>query len=111
LIQVVGTGGKGSTCRFLEYGLSLVGKAGSFMSPHLFDYRERFSINGSFVDQKDVSWAWEERVKPHCVQVALRNADHVHTFHEVSILMALAIRPLALLVASAIVLATCVPWP
>ena len=91
LIQVVGTGGKGSTCRFLECGLSLAGKAGSFMSPHLFDYRERFSINGAFVDQEDVAWAWEERVKPHCLRLALRNADHVHTFHEVSILIALAI--------------------
>lgn len=91
LIHVVGTGGKGSTCRFLEQGLSVVGKAGSFMSPHLFDYRERFSINGEFVSQEDVAWAWEERVKPYCLRLALTNGDHAHTFHEVSILLALAI--------------------
>lgn len=91
LIHVVGTGGKGSTCRFLEQGFSVVGKAGSFMSPHLFDYRERFSINGEFVSQEDVIWAWEERVKPHCLRLALENSDHAHTFHEVSILVALAI--------------------
>jgi dihydrofolate synthase/folylpolyglutamate synthase len=91
LFQVVGTGGKGSTARFLELGFSCAGKAGALMSPHLFDYRERFSINGEFASQEDVAWAWEERVKPHCLQVALRNHHHAHTFHEVSILIALAL--------------------
>lgn len=91
LIHVVGTGGKGSTCRFLEHGLGVVGKTGSFMSPHLFDYRERISIGGQFVRQADIIWAWEERVKPHCLRLALRQATHAHTFHEVSILVALAI--------------------
>lgn len=91
LVHVAGTGGKGSTCRFLEIGFGLLGKAGAFMSPHLFDYRERFSVDGQFVSQQDIQWAWEERVKPHCVQLALHNLDHVHTFHEVSILIALSL--------------------
>ena len=47
LVHVAGTGGKGSTCRFLEVGFGCVGKAGAFMSPHLFDYRERFSIGAT----------------------------------------------------------------
>ena len=91
LIHVAGTSGKGSTCRFLEMGLSALGKAGAFMSPHLFDYRERFSINGEFVRQADVAWAWETRVQPHCVRLALHNPHHTHTFHEASILIALAL--------------------
>ncbi len=91
LIHVVGTSGKGSTCRFLEAGFGVLGKAGSFMSPHLYDYRERFSINGEFASQEDVTWAWEERIKPHCLRIAGRNSNHAHTFHEVSILLALAI--------------------
>ncbi len=91
LIHVVGTGGKGSTCRFLEVGLRAVGKTGAYMSPHLFDYRERFSINGDFVSQADVIWAWEERVRPHCVRSALRGHAYGHTFHEVGILMALTL--------------------
>ena len=33
LIHVAGTGGKGSTCRFLEMGLSCAGKAGAFDIP------------------------------------------------------------------------------
>ena len=91
LIHVAGTGGKGSTCRFLEVGFSCVGKAAAFMSPHLFDYRERFSIGGEFVSQDDITYIWETRVRPHCVALAVENAAHVHTFHEVSILIALAL--------------------
>jgi len=90
-IHVVGTGGKGSTSRFLEMGFGTVGKAGAFMSPHLFDYRERFSVGGEFVSQDDVQWAWEQRVRPYVIKLALRRPDHVHTFHEVSILLALSI--------------------
>ena len=91
LIHVAGTGGKGSTCRFLEMGLSCAGKAGAFFSPHLFDYRERFSIGGEFASQADVTAAWERRVRPFCVRLSLRNPEHTHTFHEVSILLALAL--------------------
>ena len=51
LVQVVGTSGKGSTSRFLETGFGCVARSGAFMSPHLFDYRERFSLNGEFATQ------------------------------------------------------------
>jgi dihydrofolate synthase / folylpolyglutamate synthase len=91
LIHVAGTGGKGSTCRFLEMGLSCAGKSGAFFSPHLFDYRERFSVGGRFVAQADVIAAWEHRILPFCTSLSLRNAAHTHTFHEVSILLALAL--------------------
>jgi dihydrofolate synthase/folylpolyglutamate synthase len=91
LVHVAGTGGKGSTCRFLEMGLGCFGKAGAFFSPHLFDYRERFSIGGEFASQADVTAAWENRIRPFCTRLALRNPAHTHTFHEVSILMALAL--------------------
>jgi dihydrofolate synthase / folylpolyglutamate synthase len=91
LVHVVGTSGKGSTSRFLEMGFSCVGKSGALMSPHLFDYRERFSVNGEFVSQDDIMWAWHERIQPHCVQLALQNPQHTHTFLGVSILMGLAL--------------------
>ena len=91
LVHVAGTGGKGSTCRFLELGFSCIGKAGAFMSPHLFDYRERFSINGEFVEHQAINQAWEEHVKPHCVQISLNNQQHTHSFLEVSILIALTL--------------------
>lgn len=91
LVHVVGTSGKGSTSRFLELGFACVGKSGAFMSPHLFDYRERFSINGEFVSQEEVMWAWEERIQPHCVQLTLHNPHQTHTFLGVSILIGLAL--------------------
>ncbi len=91
LIHVAGTGGKGSTCRFLEMGLACAGKSGSFLSPHLFDYRERFSVGGQFVSQGAVMAAWENRIRPYCVRLSLHNPAHTHTFHEVSILLALAL--------------------
>lgn len=90
-IHVAGTSGKGSTSRFLEVGLNCAGKAGAYMSPHLFDYRERFSIGGEFVSQADVHWAWEERIKPYCLRLTLHNPHQVHTFLEVSLLIALAL--------------------
>ncbi len=91
LIHVAGTGGKGSTCRFLEVGFGCAGKAGSFMSPHLFDYRERFSIDAEFVSRDDVQWAWTQIVQPYCVQLSLKNPTYTHTFLEVSILIALTL--------------------
>ncbi len=91
LIQVAGTSGKGSTCRFLEAGLACLGKAGAFLGPHLFDYRERFSIDGTAVTQDAVTQVWETTVKPHLIELALENEQHLPTFHEVNILMALAL--------------------
>ncbi len=91
LIHVAGTAGKGSTSRLLETGLGDLGHTGSFMSPHLFDYRERFSIDCQFVDRAVVHTTWQERIQPYCLQLALDQPQHVHTFHEVSILLALAI--------------------
>lgn len=61
------------------------------MSPHLFDYRERFSIDGQFASQADINEVWQRRIQPHCVRMALHNPHHAHTFHEVSILVALAL--------------------
>ncbi|MCB0162706.1 MAG: hypothetical protein KDI79_00680 [Anaerolineae bacterium] len=91
LIHVTGTSGKGSTCRFLEAGLSLLGPSGAFLSPHIFDYRERFSLNGQPAAQDEVVEAWENKIKPFTVGLALSNPQHALTFHEVNILIALAL--------------------
>lgn len=90
-IHVAGTSGKGSTCRFLERGLSLVGKAGAFMGPHIFDYRERFSIAETMVPHAEITEAWERRIRPHSLQLAMANEQHALSFHEVNILVALAL--------------------
>lgn len=91
LIHVAGTAGKGSTSRMLEAGLGALGNSGAFMGPHLFDYHERFSINGEFVSQAAIHELWQRRIQPFCIKVAAENPQRIHTFHDVSILMALAL--------------------
>lgn len=91
LVHIAGTGGKGSTCRFLEMGFASIGTSGSYMSPHLFDYRERFSVGGEFASQDDVLEAWETRVKPHNIRLAMQNPQMVHSVLESTILIALSI--------------------
>jgi len=91
LVHVAGTAGKGSTARMLEIGLGATGRSGAFMGPHLFDYRERFSVDGEFVSQRAIQEVWQGRIQPFCVQLALSHPHQIHTFHEVSILMALAL--------------------
>lgn len=51
--HIAGTNGKGSTAAILEQILIKQGlKVGKYTSPHLFSYTERFSINGSNIDEE-----------------------------------------------------------
>jgi dihydrofolate synthase/folylpolyglutamate synthase len=53
-IHVAGSNGKGSTCAFMASFLKHAGyKTGLYTSPHLCDIRERFRINGIWINQKD----------------------------------------------------------
>jgi dihydrofolate synthase / folylpolyglutamate synthase len=91
LIQVAGTSGKGSVCKFLEAGLSLVGRAGTLTGPHLFDYRERFSIDGALVSRADIMEAWENRIKPLCIELARQRGAYVPRSSDIYTLMALTL--------------------
>jgi dihydrofolate synthase / folylpolyglutamate synthase len=91
LIHVAGTSGKGSTSRMLEVGLGAAGNSGAHLGPHLFDYRERFSINGEFVSQADIHAVWQQRIQPFCVRLAADNPQHLHAFHDISLLIMLAL--------------------
>ena len=91
LVHVAGTAGKGSTSRMLEMALGADGRSAAFMGPHLYDYRERFSIDGEFVSQAVIHEVWQKRIQPFCVRMAVDEPHRVHSFHEVSILMALEI--------------------
>ncbi|HRX85354.1 MAG TPA: folylpolyglutamate synthase/dihydrofolate synthase family protein, partial [Phycisphaerae bacterium] len=53
-IHVAGTKGKGSTCAMLACMLSRCGyKVGSYSSPHLITVRERMSIDGERIGERD----------------------------------------------------------
>ncbi len=55
VIHVAGTNGKGTTCRFLSSVYQSAGyRCGMFISPHLQDFRERFTINGQWIPEQDV---------------------------------------------------------
>ncbi len=52
--HVAGTNGKGSVCAILSAILSEAGiKTGLYTSPHIFEYTERFKINGEDIIRED----------------------------------------------------------
>ncbi|WP_422481344.1 bifunctional folylpolyglutamate synthase/dihydrofolate synthase [Pleomorphochaeta sp. DL1XJH-081] len=54
-IHVAGSKGKGSTATFLAKGLEAMGfKTGLYTSPHLIDYRERFTLGGTFFSEEEL---------------------------------------------------------
>jgi folylpolyglutamate synthase/dihydrofolate synthase len=55
VIHVAGTNGKGSVCLKIARSLELAGhKVGLLISPHISCYRERMSINGELISEKQV---------------------------------------------------------
>jgi dihydrofolate synthase/folylpolyglutamate synthase len=89
LIQVAGTSGKGSTCKFLQAGLAAYGKAGCYVKPHVFDYAERFTVEDRQVSHDEILEIWNEDVKPYCVQSALKGEAWELNHQEASLLIAL----------------------
>lgn len=52
IVHIAGTNGKGSTSVYLATLLQAAGlKVGLFTSPHLVDVRERFQINGKYIEK------------------------------------------------------------
>jgi dihydrofolate synthase/folylpolyglutamate synthase len=55
IIHVAGTNGKGSVCAFLLSILQEAGyRVGRYTSPHLLDWRERLTINGEWISDRDL---------------------------------------------------------
>jgi dihydrofolate synthase/folylpolyglutamate synthase len=60
-IHIAGSKGKGSTAAFIAKGLSAAGhKTGLYTSPHLVNYRERFTLSGVFFPEEDLVAAAQE---------------------------------------------------
>ena len=56
IIHVAGTNGKGSVCAFIESALQQAGlRIGRYISPSVYDYLERFQINGVYMDTQTFS--------------------------------------------------------
>lgn len=56
IIHVAGTNGKGSVCTMIAGALASAGcRVGRYISPTLFDYRERIQINGEMIGEADLA--------------------------------------------------------
>ena len=89
-VHVAGTNGKGSVSKFLEAGFGLFGHAGAVTGPHLFDYRERISINGKAVTKAELVSAWEDVVWPLFVDQTEEQQKKLG-YPEINLLLALVI--------------------
>ncbi|NHB31764.1 bifunctional folylpolyglutamate synthase/dihydrofolate synthase [Helicobacter pylori] len=70
VIHIVGTNGKGSTGRFLTLLLADQNfKVLHFTSPHVFEFRERFFLNGSVVEESVLENA-HQQLQPHAFSSA-----------------------------------------
>ena len=63
IIHVVGTNGKRSTGRFLAQMLARDHSVGHYTSPHIFEFRERFWINGAVASADALETAHERLIK------------------------------------------------
>ncbi len=79
-IHVAGTNGKGSTVGFISTILTENGyKVGRYVSPTIFEYRERFQIQGKPVSKAEVG-RWMEKVAVHADAMAKENFPHPTPF-------------------------------
>lgn len=70
IIHVVGTNGKGSTGRFLAQMLARDHSVGHYTSPHIFEFRERFWMNGAVASADALETAHERLIKILPLEVA-----------------------------------------
>ncbi len=81
-IHVAGTKGKGSVCAFLDCALQKAGlQIGRYISPTLYEYRERIQINGTYISEPDFA-ALLTKVRHACEQMA-QQGQEVPTVFEV----------------------------
>jgi dihydrofolate synthase / folylpolyglutamate synthase len=74
-LHIAGTNGKGSTSAMLASVLSAAGyRTGLYISPHLIDMRERFTINGRMITEDEVA-AIMTRLKPE-IEAVNDKADY-----------------------------------
>lgn len=70
IIHVAGTNGKGSTCEYLTRILIAAGKrVGTFTSPEVFSYNEKFRLNGVPLSDEKIS-AYIQRVNVLAAELA-----------------------------------------
>ncbi|MBO8137249.1 MAG: bifunctional folylpolyglutamate synthase/dihydrofolate synthase [Desulfotomaculum sp.] len=80
VIHVGGTNGKGSTTSMISSILNAAGyKVGTFTSPHLHRYTERFRINGKEISTGQVA-ELVNQLKPHLDEMTAQGLEHPTEF-------------------------------
>lgn len=87
LIHITGTNGKGSVAYYLEQFFPA--KTGSWTGPHVFNYKERFHINGETVKEEEITKIYRDTLVPLQENLIRKNKDDALTFAELGILTAL----------------------
>ncbi len=79
-IHIAGTNGKGSVLAFVSTVLTKAGyKVGRYISPTIFDYRERIQINGRMISKQALG-AYMGRIKEACDAMAEEGLPHPTIF-------------------------------
>ena len=87
IVHIGGTNGKGSTGAMIAAALAAGGyRVGTFTSPHLHSYTERYRINGEEIDGGDIA-NLIERLRPHLEAMVKEGFEHPTEF-EVSTALA-----------------------
>lgn len=69
-VHVAGTNGKGSTTTLIASVLRAAGyTVGAYLSPYVFDLRERIQINGVLIERNDFA-RWVTTIRPHIDEIA-----------------------------------------
>lgn len=80
VIHIAGTNGKGSTLAFVSQILKEAGyRVGRYLSPTIFEYRERFQIGGRMITYKDLC-GYMTRMRSVCGQIVAAGYPHPTLF-------------------------------
>jgi dihydrofolate synthase/folylpolyglutamate synthase len=89
ILHIAGSKGKGSTALLAEAVLSAAGRrVGTFTSPHLERWTERFRVGGREVDEALLASA-VDRVRPHVEALRASGAERAPTFFDATTAVAL----------------------
>lgn len=79
-VHIAGTNGKGSALAYISTVLKCAGyKVGRYVSPTIFEYRERIQVNGRPISQKSLC-TWAERIKEACDGLVAAGKKHPTSF-------------------------------
>ena len=89
-VHIAGTNGKGSTLAYISTILKEAGyRVGRYISPTIFDYRERIQVNEEYITREGVA-RLAGQVREACEQMVQDGFSHPTTF-EVETAMALSL--------------------